>query len=141
MDMEVTARWEGAYRCRVSVRQFELRVDEPPEHGGGTDTGPQPTELLLASMASCFALAVAHVAGKRRITLPDLAVTATGEYQGLRFAAIRVEVRSSHPHTELALLVERAKQFCYVSNTLRGHPALEYTVAGSASHQPPPSPG
>jgi putative redox protein len=141
IGVEVTARWEGAYRCRVSVRQFELLVDEPPAHAGGTDTGPQPTELLLASMASCFALAVAHAAGKRRITLPDLAVTATGEYDGLRFATIRVEVRSTHPPAELAELVERAKQFCYVSNTLRGHPALEYVVAESSSHQPPPSPG
>jgi putative redox protein len=140
MDMEVTARWEGAYRCRVSVRQFEVRVDEPPEHGGGTDTGPQPTELLLASVASCFALSVAHVAGKRQIELPDLEVTATGGYDGLRFATIRIEVRSSHPRDELAAIVERARQVSYVSNTLRGHPALEYTVAGPASHQPPPSP-
>jgi putative redox protein len=141
MDMEVTASWEGAYRCRVSVRQFGLRVDEPPGHGGGTDTGPQPTELLLASVASCFALSVAHVAGKRRIELPDLEVTATGGYDGLRFATIRIEVRSSHPRDELAALVERARQVSYVSNTLRGHPALEYTVAGPASHQPPPAPG
>jgi uncharacterized OsmC-like protein len=123
------------------MRQFELRVDEPPGHGGGTDTGPQPTELLLASVASCFALAVAHVAGKRRIALPDLAVTAVGEYDGLRFGAIRIEVRSSHPHPELAFLVERAKSFCYVSNTLRGQPTLEFVVLGPSSHEPPPSPG
>jgi len=141
IGVEATARWEGAYRCRVSVRQFELRVDEPPAHSGGTDSGPQPTELLLASVASCFALAVAHVAGKRRIVLPDLAVTATGEYDGLRFGAIRIEVRSSHPPTELAFLVERAKPFCYVSNTLLGQPVLEYVVAGPSSHGPPPSPG
>jgi uncharacterized OsmC-like protein len=141
MVVEVTARWEGAYRCRVSVRQFELRVDEPPRHAGGTDTGPQPTELFLASMASCFALAVAHAAGKRGIELPDLEVTATGEYDGLRFATIRVAVHSSHPQRELARLVERAKPFCFVSNTLRGHAALEYVVTGSPGHQPPPSPG
>jgi putative redox protein len=139
--VEVTARWEGAYRCRVSARQFELAVDEPPAHSGGTDTGPQPTELLLAAAASCFALSVAHVAGQRGIRLADLAVTAIGEYDGLRFGAIRVEVRSSHPHAELAALVERAKQLSYVSNTLRGRPVLEYLVAGPASHEPPPSPG
>ena len=32
--MEVTARWEGAYRCRVSARKFELAVDEPLTHAG-----------------------------------------------------------------------------------------------------------
>lgn len=139
--MEVTARWEGAYRCRVSARRFELAVDEPLTHAGGTDTGPQPTELLLAAAASCFALSVAHVAGQRGIRLADLAVTAAGEYDGLRFGAIRIEVRSSHPRAELADLVERAKQLSYVSNTLRGHPELEYLVAEPSSHEPPPSPG
>jgi len=136
MPVDVTARWEGAYRCRVSVRQFELRVDEPPRHGG-EDTGPQPTELLLSAVASCFTLSVVHVARKRGVELPDLAVVASGEYEGPSFRAIRVEVRSSHPREELAALVERAKQVCYVSNTLRRQPLMEFVV----SHQPPPSPG
>jgi putative redox protein len=136
MVVEVTASWEGAYRCRVSVRQFELRVDEPPRHGGD-DTGPQPTELLLASVASCFTLAVAHVARKRGIELPDLSVVADGEYEGPSFRAIRVEVHSSHPHAELTALVEWARRVCYVSNTLLRQPAMEFVV----SHEPPPSPG
>jgi putative redox protein len=136
MAVEVTAHWEGAYRCRVPVRQFELRVDEPVAKGGG-DSAPQPTELLLASLASCFALAVAHAAGKRGVELPDLSVTAAGEYDGLAFGAIRVEVRSSHPRAELEGFVERAERWCYVSNTLRGQPAIEYVV----SHGPPPVPG
>jgi putative redox protein len=139
MPVEATARWEGGYRCRVAVRHFELRVDEPAEHGGA-DSGPQPTELLLASVASCFALAVAHVARRRGVALPDLAVTATGAYDGLRFGAIRVEVRSSLAGAELALLTERAKRFCYVSNTLLGGPALEFVVAGPPSHEPPAAP-
>ncbi len=140
MAVEVTARWEGAYRCRVSVRHFDLRVDEPVDHGGG-DTGVQPTELLLSSLASCFTLAVAHVAGKRGIELPDLSVRAVGDYDGLRFGKIRVEVSSSHPRAALLRLVERARPFCYVSNTLRGPPELEFVVAGPPSHEPPPSPG
>lgn len=136
MVVEVTASWEGAYRCRVSVRHFELRVDEPPRHGGD-DTGPQPTEMLLAAVAACFTLAVAHVARKRGIELPDLSVVAGGEYDGPSFRLIRVEVRSSHPHDELAALVERAKRVCYVSQTLLRQPAMEFVV----SHEPPPRHG
>ena len=86
---------------------------------GGDDTGPQPTELFLASIASCFALALAHVARKRDIELADLAVRVVGTYDGPRFVHVRVEVSSSHPREELAKLAERASAVCYVSNTIR----------------------
>src|ERR1700694_1858638 len=93
--MEVTARWEGGYRCTMRIRQFQLRVDEPPA-SGGTDTGMQPTELLLASVASCFNLAIAHVAMNTGAALAEMSVTATGDYEGPRFRRIIVRVDSAH---------------------------------------------
>ncbi len=102
----------------MQAGEFELRVDEPAS-AGGENTGPQPTEVFLASVASCFALAVAHVARKRDIELEDLSVRAVGTYDGPKFVKIRVEVTSSHEREELEQLVERASNVCYVSNTLR----------------------
>jgi putative redox protein len=130
--VEVTAYWSGGYRCRLPIRQFQLLADEPESVAGGTDTGPMPTELLLASLASCFAMALAHVARKRRVEIPeDLAVTASGEHSGPSFAALRVEVRSAHPLDEIEALLDRAAALCYVSNTLRNRPPVEYAVARS----------
>ncbi len=127
--MKVTAHWSGGYRCRVAVRQFELLADEPEEVAGGTDTGPTPTELLLAALATCFTMALAHVARKRRVELAgDLNVTASGEHHGPSFGALRVEVRSSQPREQLEPLLERAAALCYVSNTLRGAPPVEYLI-------------
>ena len=126
--MQLTAYWEGGYRVRVSVRDFELVSDEPPEYDGG-DAGPMPTELFLASLASCFAAAVAHAARKRGITLPDLEVVADGEYEGLRFSALRLTVRSTLARPELEPLVEKARTYCYVSNTLRTTPQLDVVIA------------
>jgi putative redox protein len=102
----------------VKAGEFELRVDEPAS-AGGDDTGPQPTELFLASVASCFALAVAHVARKRGIQLEDLSVRTIGTYDGPKFSHVRVEVTSSQDREELERLVERASAVCYVSNTIR----------------------
>jgi uncharacterized OsmC-like protein len=90
--LEITASWEGGHRCRVPIRGFEVLVDEPTT-AGGTDTGPKPTELLLASLAACFALAVAHVVRKRGRELADVRVRVRGEYQGASFARITVEAR------------------------------------------------
>jgi putative redox protein len=137
--MDVAARWEGGYRCTVKIREFEVRVDEPVT-SGGTGTGVQPTELLLASLASCFTLAIAHVAMKRGVTIADLSAVATGEYDGPRFARIIVRVESTHPEDELADLAQRAMRVCYVSNTLSGGPEIEYLIGGRAIHQQPPAP-
>jgi uncharacterized OsmC-like protein len=116
--LSVDATWEGGYRCTVKARDHVMIVDEPV-HAGGGDTGPQPTEVYLASVASCFTLAVYHVARKRSIELPDLRVRAVGEYKGPSFVKVRVEVSSSYPPADLEPLLDRASAVCYVSNTMR----------------------
>ena len=61
----VQATWEpGPLRCEVAAEGFTVSVDEP-ESVGGTGLAPQPTDLFLASVASCFALALVHCAGKQ----------------------------------------------------------------------------
>src|SRR4030081_2193326 len=120
-EIELTAHWEGGYRMRTEVRGLEIRADEPPEYGGD-NTGPMPTELFLASLASCFGMAVVHAGRKRSIELSDVAVRVTGTYEGLRFARIRGEVLSSLPRGEREPLLERAIGYCYVSNTLLHQP-------------------
>jgi putative redox protein len=126
-SLSVVATWEGNYRCRVKTGSTELVIDEPESAGGG-GAGPQPTEVFLASLASCFTLAVHHVAAKRGLTLPDLSVRAVGDYDGPKFVALRVEVTSSMPAGELEPLLARAAAVCYVSNTLRAVNEVEVVL-------------
>jgi putative redox protein len=126
----VLARWEGGWRCRVQVGDFELIVDEPPS-SGGTGTGPMPTEYLLAAMASCYTLALAWAAAKRGVTLPALAVTATGTYDGPKFCRLQLTVHSDAPPAAIEPLVEPALRVCYVSNTLAASPPIEVTVTSA----------
>jgi putative redox protein len=54
--MRATARRDGTgFRHTVQVRDHQVTVDEPVTAGGG-DTGPDPQELLAASLASCTAI-------------------------------------------------------------------------------------
>jgi len=74
--------------------------------------------------------------------LPDLAVTVNAEYEGLRFSRLRVEVRSSHPRDILESLLEPAIGYCYVTNTLRGAPEMEFVVGHDpVTPAPTPPPG
>ncbi|HEX3538968.1 MAG TPA: OsmC family protein [Acidimicrobiales bacterium] len=126
-ELAVEATWEGGYRCRVQLTTGDLIIDEPVSAGGGGE-GPPPTEVFLASLASCFTLAVHHVARKRDLILPDLSVRAIGEYDGPKFGHLVVEVTSSLPPADLEPLVARAASVCYVSNTMRAVSGIEVVI-------------
>lgn len=126
-DRTVHTRWTGGMRAVTEVGEFEIVVDEPEAHGG-TDSGPQPTDLLLASVGSCLALSMAWVARRRGVELLGLEVTVTGTYDGLEFERIAASFRSRTPREVLERLVPEAERVCYVSNTLRRGPELVVRV-------------
>jgi putative redox protein len=125
--LEVSAVWRGGYQTLVDARGHEFTVDEP-ESAGGEDLGMMPTEVFLASVASCYCLALAWVAGKRSLELPGLEVTVRAERAGreLRYHRLAVEARADVPDERLARLIEPARRVCWVSNTLAGELELEY---------------
>lgn len=127
-ERTVHSRWAGGLRADVQAGEHLLVVDEP-ESVGGTGLGPQPTELLLASIASCFTLALAFSARKRAIPLADLDVTVTGRYDGPRFDAFRIAVKAGAPTgAELDSLIRAAQRVCYVTQTLATSPEIEIVV-------------
>jgi len=121
----------AGYEARVTVRGHELTVDEPAEDGG-KDTGPTPTELLLASLASCYTLALRWAAKHRNVPLGDVQVTANGSYDGLKFGRIRLEVRGDLPPGEEDALLRDASRVCYVSSTLAGGVPVDVALGPSA---------
>lgn len=125
--LEVTATWEGGYVATVEARGHRIVIDEP-EHAGGQDAGMMPTEAFCAALASCFCLAVAHVARRDGVELADLRVDARAERAGreLRYHRIVLTTTAAADGDELAGLVARARRVCWVSNTLATPPAVEY---------------
>ncbi|WP_077034001.1 OsmC family protein [Pelomonas sp. KK5] len=73
MTLVVTRDRSGKMKHRVSVRQHEFIVDEPPANGGD-DLGPTPHELYDAALASCKALTVVWYANRKGIPLEDVEV-------------------------------------------------------------------
>jgi putative redox protein len=125
--LEATARWRGGYRADVDARGHTVAVDEPVEHGGG-DEGFMPTELFIAALASCFCLAIGHVARKRSLDVPGLTVTVRSIRAGreLRYGRLLVECAADVADDVLDQLIERARPFCWVSNTLAAGVEVEY---------------
>lgn len=125
----VSATWApGPLNTTVEFDTGETLLVDEPVHVGGTGMGPQPTDLFMGSIASCFTLALVYAAGKRAVPLTSVRVIVTGTYAGPRFSEIAIDAElGGVPETERAALVAAAERYCYVTNTLRRPPTVTTT--------------
>lgn len=76
---KVGVAWEGDRMTTVfSPGKPELEVATPPEFKGGVPDVWSPEDLLVASVASCYAVTLVAVAERRDLPLHDLHVSGTG---------------------------------------------------------------
>ena len=128
--IEVKATWKKNYQVLVEARQFKVDTDEPPEYRG-EDTGMMPTEMFIASVASCFCMALVFVAKKNSIEVKDMRVevSAEADTQNFKYSRLIVKVISSLPDEKVEDLIGQAKKYCYVSNTISQSSPIEYITA------------
>jgi uncharacterized OsmC-like protein len=133
--LEVRATFRGGWATDVEARGHEVRIDEPAS-ASGEDTGMMPTEAFLASLAACFCMAVAFAGRKRDLAVPGLEVVVTAERAGneLRYGRILVDTRAELDDATLSRLVQRARPFCWVSNTLAEGADVEYSHTSLNAH-------
>ena len=72
--MRATSRRDGnGLRNKIDIRGHSLVCDEE-EHHGGEDEGPNPQELLAASLASCTAITMQMYADRKGWEVDDITV-------------------------------------------------------------------
>ena len=69
--IRITARLDTGFAVQLSNGRHEWKADEPAE-AGGTDTGPDPYELLLGSLAACTCITVASYCKFKNIPLNSI---------------------------------------------------------------------
>ncbi|ABC80219.1 OsmC family protein [Anaeromyxobacter dehalogenans] len=122
---------EGAgLATRSVVRGFEVPLDEPRELGG-TDTGPNPVEAVLAALGSCQAIVYRALAAAQGLQLERVEVVATGvlDVRGFLGAApvspgfervtFRTRLTSPEPLERLRALARQVEAQCPVLDVLQ----------------------
>ena len=98
--------------------------------GGGTDAGPAPPELLLASLGSCAGHYAVEYLHARSLSATDLEirVSAAKGTGPARLASFRIEVNVPGIDERHQQGLFRAVKTCLIHNTLLTSPALEVVV-------------
>jgi putative redox protein len=124
--MKAIATRTSGYTHRIELRQHELAVDEPPDLGGG-DQGPNPQELLAASLASCTAITIEMYAARKGWDVGKVAVECDYE-QAEGGEPTRFELTLRLPQELTQEQVERLGAIaarCPVHRTLEGPVTFE----------------
>jgi uncharacterized OsmC-like protein len=131
----MTVRYLNGDRFAIAVRDHTLTTDQPLTEGG-EDTAPTPTELLVASLASCVAFQARRYLSRHHLPTTDLAVTAdyTLEPHPARVTDIRIDIQlpDTEPVERLDALLA-ATRHCTVHNTLGDAPTVTVTLAGASA--------
>lgn len=71
---QITAKLTAGTKVLLSNGRHEWQADEPPDVNG-TDTGPNPYELLLGSLAACTCITLALYCRHKGLTLDSVRTT------------------------------------------------------------------
>lgn len=128
---------QGGDRFGIAVRGHTLTVDQPAD-AGGEDTAPTPTELLVASLASCIAFYARRYLARHGLPTHGLGVDASFEMGAhpARVSAVdvRLHLPAGVPESRRGPLLAVARH-CTVHNTLEHAPdiAIELAEARTAA--------
>ena len=139
-SFSATSRLGDGVNSRVSVRQFQVPVDEPPSLGG-TDTAPNPVEYILVALGSCQEITYRLYADALGIPLNGVSVKLKGSLDLRGFFNVDPNVRSGFtkieaevildspaPEHDLQRLKETVDRHCPVLDILRNPTPTELTL-------------
>ncbi len=108
-------------------------LQDLPEAVGGTDKGPSPTELVLASLAGCIGIVARFHAPRLGVNLRGLEITVEGTYDVRGFmgedvkpgftnivAHVKVDAEGATDE-EVKKFIDFVEAHCPVSDTLKSN--------------------
>ncbi|HEX9145454.1 MAG TPA: OsmC family protein [Candidatus Binatia bacterium] len=141
---ETEVEWKGERAGKLAgVGLPSVSVGAPPEFNG-REGNWSPEQLLVASVNTCYMLTLIAIAENSKIGLVSLISSAKGKLEKVQGAGYqiteitikpKVVVASPKDVERVSRIVEKAKQNCFVSNSIKS----SITVEPEIFHQQTPA--
>lgn len=93
------------FRSEINIRHHELVIDEPPSLGG-TDSGPNPIEMILAALGSCQEITYRAFATAMGIPLTKISARVEGDIDFRGFFGVDDSVRAGYQQIRIVMDIE-----------------------------------
>jgi len=123
-------KWIEGFKTETEVRKFKVDIDEPLELKG-TNTAPNPVEMILTAVGGCVAVTYRAYARKFGIEIEDLIIDLEGdtvrggwtdkegrERSGFKQIRYEVKIKTNAPEEKVLQLHKLVKEKCSVSDML-----------------------
>ena len=123
-------KWLEGFKTETEVRKFKVGIDEPLELKG-TNTAPNPVEMILTALGGCVAVTYRAYARKFGIEIEGLTINIEGdtvhggwtdkegrERRGFKQIRYEVKIKTNAPEEKIQQLHKLAKEKCSVSDML-----------------------
>jgi uncharacterized OsmC-like protein len=123
-------KWIEGSKTETKIRDFKISIDESLEFKG-TNTAPNPVELLLAALGGCVILTYRGYAKKVGLNIEDLIVNLEGdmipggwlddqgrERRGFKQIRYEVQIKTEAPEERVRQLHELVEKKCPVHDIL-----------------------
>jgi uncharacterized OsmC-like protein len=127
---QAQTKWIEGSKTETKIRDFKISIDESLEFKG-TNTAPNPVELLLAALGGCVILTYRGYAKKVGLNIEDLIVNLEGdmipggwlddqgrERRGFKQIRYEVQIKTEAPEERVRQLHELVEKKCPVHDIL-----------------------
>jgi len=134
-------KWLKGFQAETEIREFKIGIDEPLELRG-TNTSPNPVELLLAALGGCVALVYSGYAKKFGIEIENLVINLEGdiipgnwvdeggkERRGFKQIRYEVQIKTEAPEEKVHQLHELVEERCPISDMLVNQTEIKGSVS------------
>ena len=127
--MKMTVSFPGGVAVDASFKGHLVHTDQPAP--GGSDSGPSPFDLFLASIATCMGFYALRFCQERDISSDGLGLTldAVRDETAKRVSTIKIGLRLPEGFPEKYYdAIRRAVEHCSVKRHLHQPPDFEFSV-------------
>jgi peroxiredoxin-like protein len=143
---ETEVEWKGDKDLKLSGDKLPLIDAGAPPEFKGKENNWSPEHLFVASLNTCYTLTLLAIAEFSKIALVSVSSTAKGKLEkvpggGFQITEIvvkpRVVLASANDLARMPRILEKAKENCFVSNSIKSAIKIEPEILNRQTPAPP----